>query len=218
MNRARLSRQARRRRARRDRLVWGAVGLAIAVAAIVAVVAGGSNDPEKTPGVEEQRAVQVSGALPSYAGPDAIDAAIGRRLPSLSGQSFDGTPVVIEPDGRPWVIVVGAHWCPHCQAELPRLAGYLHDNPAPAGVQVAAVLSDTSADRPNYPPSEWMNAIGWPTPMLADDEQSSAAQALGASGFPYFVVVGSDGLVVTRASGEIGTSAFASLLERARDG
>jgi thiol-disulfide isomerase/thioredoxin len=211
----RQQQQARRRAASRRRL-WLPIGLGVVVlvAAVIAVVAGGSSkDPAPRVGVEETRPVQVSGALAPYQGPGTADAAVGQTLPSIHGQSFNGAPVVIEPNGHRKVIVVAAHWCPHCQAELPRLTEYLRQHPAPADLELFVVATDTSSSRPNYPPSEWLFSLGWPTPMLADDEQADAGRALGVSGFPYFVVVDAHGHIVSRTSGEIGADAFAALIE-----
>jgi thiol-disulfide isomerase/thioredoxin len=127
----------------------------IATAAVIAVVAGGSsNSPAPRAGIEETRPVNVSGSLPPYGGPSSTDAAVGQAVPVIRGQSFNGARVVIEPDGHPMVIVVAAHWCPHCQAELPKLAGYLQQHPASPDVEVVVVATDTSSSRPNYPPSQ----------------------------------------------------------------
>ena len=33
---------------------------------------------------------------------------------------FDGAPLTIAPTGKPMLVVFLAHWCPHCNAEIPR--------------------------------------------------------------------------------------------------
>jgi hypothetical protein len=40
---------------------------------------------------------------------------------------------------------------------------------------------------------------------MADSEAKDAARAYGVSGFPFFTIVGADGKVKARASGELGT-------------
>ena len=108
----RRQQQARRRAASRRRL-WLPIGLGVVVvvAAVIAVLAGGSSkDADKRAGVEETRPVQVAGALPPYQGAGTADAAVGQTLPTIRGQSFNGAPVVIEPNGHRKVIVVAAHW------------------------------------------------------------------------------------------------------------
>ena len=215
MSQARRQQQARRRAASRRRL-WLPIGLGavLVIAAVIAIMVGGSSkSPAERTGVEETRPVQTSGELPIYQGAGRPDTAVGQTLPTIHGQSFNGTPVDIEPNGRRKVIIVAAHWCPHCQAELPRLADQLRQHPAPADVDITVVTTDTTSTRPNYPPSEWLFSLGWSTPMLADDEQGDAGRALGVSSFPYFVVVDADGRIVSRTSGEIGAQAFAALIE-----
>jgi cytochrome c biogenesis protein CcmG, thiol:disulfide interchange protein DsbE len=96
-----------------------------------------------------------------------------------------------------------AHWCPHCQAEVPLVQEWIASGKAPKGVDFYSVSTGVSADKPNYPPSKWLAKAGWEPPVLADDEAQSAAQSWGLTGFPYFVMVDKDGKVWQRGSGEI---------------
>ena len=214
--------QARRRelahkRAAHRRWIWAGLAMVVVTAAIIAVVAGRSSS--KAPaaaGIEQTRPVDVSGALPTFAS-DGTDTAIGQAVPTINGHSFDGASVSIEPNGRPKVVIVAAHWCPHCQAELPRVATYLAQHPdAATGIDITVVSTDVSSSRPNYPPGEWLAGINWPTPVIADDDNGRAAQALGTSSFPYFVVAGANNQVVARRSGELAIDEFSALLEQAR--
>jgi thiol-disulfide isomerase/thioredoxin len=64
------------------------------------------------------------------------------------------------------VVVFVAHWCPHCQAEVPRIVAL-----AKAGkvsVPIVGVATGTDASAPNYPPSAWLQREGWPYPVLVD--------------------------------------------------
>mgnify|MGYP002149176263 CR=1 FL=1 len=61
-------------------------------------------------------------ALPPM--PEAgADAGIGAMVPVVNGYNFDGDPVSLDiaASGKPTMVVFLAHWCPHCQAEVPRL-------------------------------------------------------------------------------------------------
>jgi thiol-disulfide isomerase/thioredoxin len=175
------------------------------LAAAVAVIASNGSDPTTSAaGVEEARPVEVSGgALAPLA--EGTDPAIGQPIPEVHGASFDGTPVAIGGSGQPAVIAFVAHWCPHCQREVPLLSAHLADQPLDA-VDLFTVATSTSADRPNYPPSAWLEDEGWPGEVLADDADGSAARAFGLTGFPYFVAVDGSGEVVGRMSGEISTA------------
>ena len=179
--------------------------------AVAASRGGGSN---AAAGTEQTRPVEVTGApLPTLGtGPDA---AVGSVIPELHGASFDGTPVDVTRAGQAKLILFVAHWCPHCQREVPLLADFLRSHTLPAGVQLVTVATATSADLPNYPPSAWLANQHWPAPILADSADSAAAKAFGLPGYPYFVAVDSAGHVVARTSGEITTDQFMNLAQRA---
>jgi cytochrome c biogenesis protein CcmG, thiol:disulfide interchange protein DsbE len=190
----------------------------VAVLAVVAVMAsrGGDEEPAaEDSSLEQTRPVRVTGAaLPEATGPS--DPAVGAAAPELAGASFAGDPVGITNDGRAKVLVFLAHWCPHCQREVPVLARWLRENGQPDGVNVYGVATGTRSDRPNYPPSEWLKRERWTQPTLADDASQSAARAYGLSGYPYFVAIDASGKVVARTSGELTTAQFEALLDRAR--
>jgi thiol-disulfide isomerase/thioredoxin len=111
--------------------------------------------------------------------------------------------MTIGPDDGALAIVVVAHWCPHCQAEIPVLSDWMAANELPDGVRVVTVSTGIDPARPNYPPSAWLEREGWTQPTLNDDASNSALTALGMASFPAFVFVNEDGTVAQRATGEI---------------
>lgn len=203
-------------RARKKQPPWlwiGVAGLVLVLALAAIVSSGGGDKNQSAEGIEETRSVTVSGAaLPMFA-PDGADAAVGTAIPEVKGQSFDGSPVEIRNDGRAKLIVFVAHWCPHCQKEIPLLAGWLKSNTLPGGVDLYTVSTGVTSERPNYPPSTWLKKEGWMGPTLADSDDQEAADAFGLSAFPYFVAVDGSGKVVARTSGEISTGQFAALAQ-----
>ena len=207
-----------RRKQKQPPWLWigtAALVLILAVAAIVS--SGGSDGGTKSPaGVEETRPVTVSGAaLPEYEPGGGADPAVGQTIPEVTGQSFDGSPVEIRNDGRAKLIVFVAHWCPHCQKEIPLLADYLDSNSLPGGVDLYTVSTGVGSNKPNYPPSAWLEKEGWTVKTLADSEDGKAAEAFGLSAYPYFVAADASGKVMVRTSGEISTGVFADLASRA---
>lgn len=150
--------------------------------------------------------------LTAYDAANSPDPAIGVVAPTLSGQQFDGTPIAVKP-GRPTLVVVLAHWCPHCQAEVPVLTQWEAAGGVPEGVDVIGVASGTDSAAPNYPPSQWLTDEQFPFPVMADSEESDASIALGLTGYPYFVLLDADGTVVQRASGEIDPATLTPVLE-----
>ncbi len=150
----------------------------------------------------EQAPVKVEGdPLPEMGKGD--DPAIGETAPTVSGTSFAGTPLTIGKKGRPYLAVFVAHWCPHCQREVPKVGPWIAKGGLPEGVDAYAVATGTREDYPNYPPSAWLRKEKWPTEVLADSEDFAAAQAFGLSAYPFFVLVDKDGKVADRFSGEV---------------
>ena len=204
---------------KRTRALWVGAGAVVLALAVVAVAGSrGSNSGGKgkeAAGLEQTRPVEVSGpALPQFTGEDD-DPAVGKTAPELRGASFDGTPVAIT-HGRPTLVLFVAHWCPHCQREVPVIAKHLRSHPLPDGVQLVTVATATSASQPNYPPSAWLEREGWKAPTLVDSSNGTAADAFGLLSYPYFVALDSAGKVVARTSGEIPTEQFDVLVKKAQ--
>jgi thiol-disulfide isomerase/thioredoxin len=210
-------------------IIAGVVAVVVVVVGLVVVLTGGDDgggSAEAGTGAEaaansdqETAAVNVSGEdLPPV--PDAgpvvppdQDDAVGLVVPKLSGETFDRSEIVIDPDdGTPKMVMFVAHWCPHCQKEVPIVQDFIEQGNVPEGVEVYSVATGTDQSQPNYPPSSWLNEVGWQPKVLLDSESQDAFVSWGGTGYPYFVAVGADGKVVQRGSGEIGADQFASLL------
>jgi thiol-disulfide isomerase/thioredoxin len=195
-------------KARRNRtIMWAGLAVVVVVAIVVAVVVSSGGDSANATKWEIAPVTVTGTPLPDFDAKQSPDPAIGDTIPALEGKSvYDGTPVTIGPDsgaGEPQMIVFVAHWCPHCQAEVPRLVR-LADAGVFDGVKVSAVATAT-VDRPdaNYPPSAWMKREKWPFPVMADSATGTAARAYGLTSYPYFVLVNADGTVAGRGSGEL---------------
>lgn len=194
-------------RSRTPLLIAGAVVAFVAVAAIVAIALSGTTG---TGGLAEPAriATAVSGnPLPELTDP-AADAAIGQPIPTLTGIDLGGERITIGPSDGPMAIVLVAHWCGVCQAEVPILVDYLASTGMPEGVGLVAISTSIDAARLNYPPSAWLEREGWTAPTMVDDANSGALRALGISAFPGFVFVDADGRVVQRATGQMPAVAF----------
>lgn len=224
--------------AARKRTPWiiGGAAVVVLVAALIAVLVTTSSDggsggsagagtgaAAAKDAKQETAKVTVTGAslpqMPSQDGSDPFtsassDPGVGKVAPQLVGESFDGSKVSIVPgDGTPKVIMFVAHWCPHCQREVPLIQKWIADGNLPKGVEIVTVSTSVSPDRPNYPPSKWIAKEGWQPKVMADDESMTAAQSYGLPGFPYFVMTNGKGEVVARGSGEIPIEQFASAVD-----
>ena len=219
--------------ARRSRAPWiiGAVVVVVAVLfAVVQLTSGGGDGGDVATGPAQTAGPAGSGSQSLVTAPVTVngaalpaipengkDPAVGRPFPGITGSNvLDGSPVAITADGRAKVVIYVAHWCPHCQAEVPVITAWLAAKGRPADVDLYAVSTAVAPDRGNFPPASWLVREKWPIATLADDAGGSAFRAAGLSSFPSFVAVGADGTVRARAMGELETAAFEALLARAR--
>jgi cytochrome c biogenesis protein CcmG/thiol:disulfide interchange protein DsbE len=220
--------------ASRSRTIWIVVAVVLVVmfAAVIAIAVSGSNTkvagggPSPSGGTVVPSgdvnlgSVDVSGTplpqRPSSTG--ALDPAAGKTIPTVTGEQFDGSPITIAPGGNPKIVMFVAHWCPHCQAEVPRIQQWLDDSGMPSDVDLYSVATGTTSTRANYPPGDWLRSKGWSVRTMADDDQSTAANAFGLTSYPFFVVVDGSGNVVLRTSGELTQDQWNALLEAARTG
>jgi thiol-disulfide isomerase/thioredoxin len=199
----------RRRGAKQSRtpyFVIAAIAAAVLVALVVALAAGGGNGDDAATDADPATSgvVTVSGnPLPQFSD-TAGDPAVGMTLPTLEGNDQSGAPMTIGADGRPTMIMFVAHWCPHCQREVPVVQQWVDDGRLPEGVDLVSVSTAIDPNRPNYPPDAWLADEGWTAPVLVDAD-NSAAQAVGLSAYPFFVVIDGNGTVVLRTTGELTT-------------
>jgi len=142
---------------------------------------------------------------------DDIDAdpALGMPAPTVLGVGFDGQPVRVDAaqDG-PTMVVFLAHWCPHCNAEIPVYNELRDDGRFPEELNIIAISTAPDPTRPNFPPDEWLVEKDWTYPAIAEGVDIElqppwlAAEAYGVSGFPFVTLIDDDGNVVARWSGE----------------
>lgn len=162
-------------------------------------------------GILEVDLVALAGdPLPTFeSGED--DIAIGTLAPAITATSLaTGQPITLGP-GRARVIGFFAHWCPHCQAELPEVTEWLAANQLPPNTEFIAVSTAVDEGNGNYPPSAWFNEVGFSSPVLVDDANGTLLNGMGFGGFPAFVAIDATGVVVDRAGGNIGADGLAAL-------
>ncbi len=185
------------------------VAVCILGAGLIAVVisSGAGDDPDAVAATAD---VTVEGdilpQMPSVGGVTsaANDEAVGLTAPRLVGTDFDDNEVVIEADGRPKAVYFVAHWCPHCQVEVPTVQGLIDAGLQPEGMDIYGVSTSVNAGSTNYPPNRWLESDeGWNVTTMRDNEDSEALINYGAGGFPYVVYLDGDNTVLARSAGEL---------------
>jgi thiol-disulfide isomerase/thioredoxin len=192
--------------------------LIAAIIAIAVAASGGGDGGEATADGLEVRGVEAIGdPLPPLADP-ANDPAIGSQAPIVSAATFGGDRVALDGDSGTRIYGFFAHWCGHCQAELPRIVDFLDTTGLPDGVDLWAISTGVDPSRGNYPPSAWFAREGYDLPVLMDSSTSQLATAFGLVRYPYFVAINGDNEIVARVSGELNASQFSQLLLTAQQG
>lgn len=134
---------------------------------------------------------------------EAPDLALCEKAPVISGYDYTGDEITIDPANRgSTLVVLLAHWCPHCNREVPVLNEWRDSGNVPDDLNVVGVSTGIRPEQVNYPPDEWLTAMDWTWPVLADTDVSTALRAYGGTTFPTMVLIGSDGRVLARFSGE----------------
>ncbi len=154
---------------------------------------------EAPEGVGER--IAISGdALPMFEPNN--DQAVGLIAPQVAATSFDGTPVAIShTDDTYKMVVFLAHWCSHCQEEVPEVRDWLSEYDLGDKIEIISVSTGERPDRPNWPPEDWLAREQWPVPVIEDSLESDISMSYGLQAFPYWVFLGKDGAVLLRANG-----------------
>lgn len=240
-------------------IIAGVVALVAVAGIVIALVVGGGDDGDDgdsealattvadcadvepgepiepgTPGAFRDegafKPVAITGTPLAEYGADP-DEGLCQQVPVLAGYDYDGEPVTIDParDG-PTLVVFLAHWCPHCNAEIPVLNEWRDSGNVPDELNVVGVSTAARAGEPNYPPGRWLEDMDWTWPVLADGDTSTdegtegddgevvyqtALRSYGTTGFPTLAFVDGDGLLRWRISGELPASALQALVDAA---
>lgn len=199
-------------------IVVGVIVLVLGLAGAAVLLSGGDDEssggvlapgettrPTYGDDVQENRPVEVSGdPLPALDAVVDVDPAAGMPTPVVDGATFDGNAMTVGgPTDGPTMYVFLAHWCPHCNDEIPELIELKNRGGVPDDMNVVAVSTAVDSTGPNYPPSEWIVDKDWPAewPVMADSVDSTTFVFNGGGGFPYLMIVDADGNVLSRASG-----------------
>ena len=175
-------------------------------------------DTTPTPSVADTFSIEGD-PLPMFNAAAATDPAVGMPAPAVIGFDYEGNQIRIDPAEGPQLVMFQAHWCPHCARNLPNVVTWLEDGTIPSWLPVTLVsTAESPSSGENYPADEWLQEMGWSGRVLRDSNEGDGAPgraglAYGASGWPYFVVIGVDGNVLARTSGELTQADMRKLLQ-----
>jgi len=195
-----------RLRVSKNIIIGGVILLVVGVAVAIGVTL--SSEPVAA-GLPEGEISVTGDSLVPYS--EGEDQSIGLPAPSFSGPGVDSQIISIKNDGRAKAIIFLAHWCPHCQREVPIVQDYIDTFGLPKGVDLIAVATSIDKGRDNYPPTEWLQREGWSSTAIYDLNKE-IAKAYGLTAFPYWVFVDKDFNILARRTGNIPQDLVGALL------
>ena len=179
------------------------IGGAIVLVIGLAVAIGVSLVDEPLDGNLPEGETTISGdVLPEYAGENDINVSVGLQAPSFSGPDQNSEIISLEKNGKSKILLFLAHWCPHCQAEVPVVQEYIDTFGLPADVEVIGILTSIDRSRDNYPPHDWLVKEGWSEIQIYDLDREIGT-AYGLNAFPYWVTLDKELKVVNRVTGKL---------------
>jgi cytochrome c biogenesis protein CcmG/thiol:disulfide interchange protein DsbE len=181
------------RTGRRPRLVlWISLGVAVALAVLVTVLATSGSATQQT----------------------AHSPLIGKAAPAIHGPSIVGGPAVtLSSLTGKWVLVnFAASWCIPCRQETPQLLAFSQDHRQAGDATILTVAYD-EGDVPNLTAFLRSSHSTWPA---VNDGQ--AVVAYGVAGIPESYLVDPSGTVVAKYEGGVVASQLNALISRASEG
>lgn len=145
------------------------------------------------------------------------DPAIGLSAPEIKASTLAGSEIFIGGEGPTTLIMVLAHWCPHCRNEVRELSEFLAESDAMDRVRMITLLTSINEERANFPPHTWLEMEKWPLTSMVDTPSNQIATALGVSSFPFFIVLDDKGEIALRIPGRLGLESLTRLLEAIGD-
>lgn len=196
-------------------ILW-AVGGVLGLALIVWMAASIASEPQIDDSIAYGEVTVEGDSLPIMSD-EGGDPAIGLEAPTVTGSDWNDNQYTIEADGRPKIVLFLAHWCPHCQAEVPVVQDWVDSGGLPDGVDIYSVTTLTDRSLTNWPPQDWLEEESWTVPVIMDDQADNVATAYGLRGTPMYAVLDGENNNLGRLSGEIGVAGLNALAGLAAD-
>ncbi|HUB72093.1 MAG TPA: TlpA disulfide reductase family protein [Acidimicrobiales bacterium] len=168
-------------------VLWAAIGMGVAVAVLIAVIASA------------QPSSEVEGKSPL----------LGGLAPAISGPGLDGGHLSLGEFRGKWVLVnFMATWCEPCQKEMPQLQKFWQQH-SKRGDAVVLTVADDPGNVGQLRAFLRAKRAGWPAV-----NDPSATVSYGLQGLPSSFLVAPDGTVYWYLLGEVRASQLDSLLQQ----
>jgi len=137
------------------------------------------SSPTQSTDIEATAEVTIEGEPLPEMSDESPDPAIGLDAPEVTGTGIDGEPVSITADGRAKAVYFLAHWCSHCQEEVPVLTELIATGQQPENLDIYAISTAADENQDNFPPTDWLVEADFPAPTILDNENSDVNRTYG---------------------------------------
>ena len=141
-----------------------------------------------------------------------LEPAANMEAPVITGTDLNGNSITSK-NNSPTILLFLAHWCGYCQVEVKEIQEWINNGGDMGPVKLYSILTSINSSQPNYPPDKWLNSEGWSFQSFTDNELNGVAQHFGIRGFPFWVLIDSEGDVITRLSGSYTKDQFEIILK-----
>ena len=186
------------------RVLWVALGVvlvAVVAVVIVVVATGGSNSPKYITLIQVQP-VTINGDPLPVPEAGAPDGAAGHVVPRIDGRTFGSRRISIQP-GKPTLVIAINRADPDVEGEVQAIVRWHHADQTPQTLNVVTLVTGPGRAAAADPVSSWLVREEWPFPVLVDDDNSSAASALGLPTTPAILLVDAKGVAQYRVLGAL---------------
>ncbi len=158
--------------------------------------------------------VNKGGSTTAANGANRTAPAVGAAIPDFTVKSQEGkTLTKADVIGKPTLMVFFASWCPHCQAEAPRIRQIAQANPDLNVVMIGVGDRESQSDIYGF-----QGKYSLPFPTYADPAAplGAAAAAWGIQSYPSLFAVDKNGIVRDVNSGEVDPSRLQQMVAKAK--
>jgi len=158
--------------------------------------------------------INKGGSTTAASGAKGTNPAVGATIPDFTVKSQEGK-MLTKADivGKPTLMVFFASWCPHCQAEAPRIREIAQANPDLNVVMIGVGDKESQSDIYGF-----QGKYSLPFPTYADPAVplGTAAAAWGIQSYPSLFAVDKNGVVRDINSGEVDPSRLQQMVAKAK--
>jgi hypothetical protein len=145
----------------------------------------------------------------------------GHPAPTITGRTFNGAKVTIEPGTKPIIVVFVDPSIPAAQSTIDAIGHWWNYCDPATRHALSEYLDLRAVSTQDGPPGaatsagEWLHEMQWTVPTIVDDDHRTAATAYGIAGASAVALIDTNGLLLARFGGSITETMWSQLVHAA---